>query len=125
MKGRDYISAEKLLNTSNYHTDEELQNCLKAEMVTKELKGYCINLFTTDKMLSPSHSIFQNYGGLMMEEVSENEYRYFIGNFSTRKGAGMHLERVLTSKFPDAEVVYYKKGNRKSNLWQFFFGPLG
>ena len=124
-KGRNYVSAETLLNTTNYYDKEELKKHLKAERLTKELKGYCINLLVTDEMLPPAHPIFENFGGLMMEEVSENEYRYFIGSFTTRNGANNHLEKVLRSKFPEAEVVYYKKGNRKNNLWQFFFGPLG
>lgn len=124
-KGRAYVSAETLLNTSSYHSKEQLKTHLKVEKLTKELKGYCINLFTRDEMLPSNHPIFENYGGLMMEEVSTNEYRYFIGSFATRNGASNHLEKVLQSKFPNAEVVYYKKGNRRGNLWQFFFGPLG
>jgi hypothetical protein len=123
-KGTDYISIETLLNTNNYYEKNELKKYMKAEKLTKELKGYCINILVTDEILSPNHPVFENYGGLMVEEVSKNEYRYFIGNFRTRNGANSHLEKVISSKFPEAEVVYYKKGNRKSNLWQFFFGPL-
>ncbi len=112
------------LTMSSYYSEADLKQTLRAKRLDKELRGFCINLLTSDKMLPPGHEIFQKFGGMMIEKVSETEYRYFIGTFSSKKGAEQYIEQILNHQIENTEVVYYKKGNRKSELWQFFFARL-
>ena len=119
----EFVNDEYDLTTSSYYNIRDIKKHLKAESIVNEFTGYAVNLVISNEALSAKNSIFNAFGGLKVEKTINGQYRYFIDNFKTKKGTKDYLEKIILPRFPDAAVVFYKKGQRKNKTWQFFFGP--
>ncbi len=75
--------------------------------------GFSIQLMTSMERLDPNNELFTEFGTLMIEEATNPKFCYMIGEFVTQEGAEKFLQNVLLERYPDAKVVFYKKGNRK------------
>lgn len=117
----EFVNNEHELTTSSYYNTKDIKSHLKAEDIAIEFTGYAVNLMVSNEKLTPENSIFHAFGGLKVEKTLNGQYRYFLDNFQTKKGTKDYLEKIISSRFPEAEVVFYKKGQRKNKTWQFFF----
>ena len=119
----EFINEEHDLTPSNYYNVKDISKHLKAEAIVNEFTGYAVNLVVSNEELTAENAMFHAFGGLKVEKTENGQYRYFIDNFRTEKGTKDYFSKIILPRFPDAEVVFYKKGQRKNKTWRFFFAP--
>lgn len=82
-----------------------------AKAITNE-SGFYIQLSITTEALDKTHSIFQEFGNLKVQEMEDSIFCYLIGNFTTEAAAQNFLKNVILARYPDAIIVELKKGER-------------
>ena len=89
-------------------------NRLKGRVLSlpAQYTGYRIEFFNAPFELPASHAIFSKHGNITMEQKKDGSYAYLMGDFEDWRDANKFLTNILLSRYPDARVIRYKKGNR-------------
>jgi len=74
--------------------------------------GYRIEFFASPYELPLSHEIFSRHGKITMEQRKDGSYAYLLGDFEEWRDANKFLNSIILSRYPDARVIRYKRGNR-------------
>lgn len=83
----------------------------KAKSFDADFTGYSIELVTVyNEPLDYSATIYQKFGGIIMDQRSEGEYVYLLGTFEKATQADDYLEKVIKPQFPNAQIVKYASG---------------
>lgn len=85
----------------------------KPTALSEEFTGYTIQLVTSMERLSEDDALFTEFGNLKVEENINPRYCYMLGEFKTKEGAEKFLNTVILQRYPNAKLLYYKKGKRK------------
>jgi hypothetical protein len=82
-----------------------------AKAISKE-SGFYIQLRIINEPLDKTHSIFQEFGNLKIQEMETSTYCYLIGNFITESTSQNFLKSVILARYPDATIIELKNGER-------------
>ncbi|MEM6769960.1 MAG: hypothetical protein AAF597_05165 [Bacteroidota bacterium] len=78
-------------------------------------EGYVIQLAQSSSPLRRDHALFKQFGGIYYDKLEDGQYIYCIKiNFHTKKAMKKYLDQIIRPKAPDAAIVLYKKGIRKT-----------
>ena len=83
-----------------------------AKQVPSNFNGYKIQIVASATELSADHAIFNQFGGITVENVN-GTYCYAIGNFDSATKAEGFASKVIAGKYADYKVVAYNNGARK------------
>ena len=83
-----------------------------AKQVPSNFNGYKIQIVASATELSADHAIFNQFGGITVENVN-GTYCYAIGNFDSATKAEGFASKVIAEKYADYKVVAYNNGARK------------
>ena len=73
--------------------------------------GYCVQVLEVDKELTTEHTIFESFGDVKIEREVNAVY-YLVGEFKTEKAANEYMNKVITSRYPNAIIARYRDGVR-------------
>ena len=77
--------------------------------------GYVIELTKSDFPLRRDHKLFRQFGNVHYDNVAGEGYSYVIKiNFASKKAVKKFLKDTVRHRAPEARVVEYKMGGRKS-----------
>jgi len=77
--------------------------------------GYAIELTTADLPLKRDYFLFEKFGNVHYEKRKEGGYAYLILiKFKTKKSVENFLNNIVLPKAPEAKMVTYKRGVRKT-----------
>ncbi|MEL6863613.1 MAG: hypothetical protein AAFP19_04300 [Bacteroidota bacterium] len=78
-------------------------------------EGYVIQLAKSTGPLRRDHPLFKQFGGIHYDKLEDGQYVYCIKiNFHTKKAMKKYLDQIIRPKAPNAAIVLYKKGIRKT-----------
>jgi len=80
--------------------------------MTFDFTGYTVVIASSDVELADDDAIFQSFGEVIVTEVN-GTFFYQVGQFKTEQSANDYMTKVISSRFPAAEVVNYENGARK------------
>ena len=84
--------------------------------MTTEFTGYTVQIATSNRQLDKEDKLFQEFGGIMVEENLNPKYAYYVGQFRTKEGAEKYVATVIGSRYATAKVVAYKNGKQVNKL---------
>lgn len=74
--------------------------------------GFKIEIMRAREPLPASHDIFFQHGKLFAEKLQNNTLSYMLGDFPSADEANAFLSGFLAQRYPDAQVVEYREGER-------------
>lgn len=84
----------------------------KAVPVPIDYTGYRVEIWKSDRPLSPNHQIFTQHGNIAVGVTRNNIFSYMLGNFDFFETADNYRLQTLTDIYPKAKVIQYKNGER-------------
>ncbi len=85
---------------------------LKLKSISKDFNGYSVEVISAISKLPKSHSLFTQYGNLILEQTKDGKYAYLLGQFSQEKDAKSFLENIVAPRYPKAKIIQYRNGRR-------------
>ncbi len=85
---------------------------LKLKSIPRNFNGYSVEVMATLSKLPNSHSLFTEYGNLILEQTKDGKYAYLLGEFSEEKDAKSFLGNIVLPRYPKATIVQYLNGRR-------------
>ena len=77
--------------------------------------GFAIELTTADLPLKRDYFLFEKFGNVFYEKRKEGGYAYLILiDFKSKKAVEDFLNNIVLPKAPEAKMVNYKRGVRKT-----------
>ena len=106
---------EKSMSTSmdryiyDVGTDDKL--IIKPKQITEDFTSYTIRIkVSSEGALSPDHKIFKEFGKLIVDQGSNGDFIYLIGAFKKESLANEYLQKIVSPRYPMANVVQYENG---------------
>ncbi|MFK7936426.1 MAG: hypothetical protein AB8G22_23125 [Saprospiraceae bacterium] len=80
-----------------------------------DYNGYIIELLQTERPLARDHIIFQQFGKIFYDKLTDGQYGYCIlaQNFTSVESLERYVESMVIHRAPTAAVVEYKNGKRR------------
>jgi outer membrane protein OmpA-like peptidoglycan-associated protein len=85
---------------------------LKLKSIPRNFNGYSVEVMATLSKLPNSHSLYTEYGNLILEQTKDGKYAYLLGEFSEEKDAKSFLGNIVLPRYPKATIVQYLNGRR-------------
>ena len=107
--GKETKSKSKIIEEQKVATNS---TSLKLKSIPKKFKGYSVEVISFISELPISHSLFTQYGDLILEQTKDGKYAYLLGEFLNEKDAKSFLENIIAPRYPGARIVQYLNGRR-------------
>ncbi len=100
------------VNSIEKVTEEDVAEYIRRpKYLPKDFTGYKIELFTVfNKELSLNDKLYQQFGGINIEERTTDSYTYLMGEFTDKRACEDYL-KVITNRYEEAKGVKYNNGN--------------
>ncbi len=108
----EVIGAEKGTRVAvDYNSPEYIR---RPKALANDFTGYKIELMTVfNQPLALNDELFQQFGGIAIEQRTDNSFTYLLGgNFENKKAADQFLTQIVQAKYPNAKTVKYKNGQQ-------------
>lgn len=80
----------------------------------KLFTGMAIEIATSTYPMDKTAPVFQQFGNVMYEKLTEGGYSYLImANFSSKESALDFLQKVVKPRAEKARLIQFDEGNRK------------
>lgn len=78
--------------------------------------GYVIQLIISDLPLRRDYHLFEQFGSIFVDQLPGGGYAYCLKiNFNEEAAIQQFLHTIIRPKVPNAKIIRYKKGVRKTS----------
>jgi hypothetical protein len=115
-KGGDATGAfNEILEHSNIGEDNQIAHYYRHHRkLPTFFDGFAVELTTSDLPLRRDYPLFEQFGNVLVDQLDEGGFSYLITGFRSEKAAKTILKEMIQHRAPEATVVHYNKGKRKT-----------